>query len=262
VGEVNMPVRLDEPRHARADGARLRVVPPIHAEGGARRAEDDGRFGASHPARATIGPLDLCRALGRKLLDYGARTVRRAVERRRMNRIRRNPAALRRALRSAESVLVMCHGNIIRSPFATHLITQALVDRSPVSITSAGLEAVAGNPAHPAALRAATARSVDLTGHRASPAVPDRVAASDVIFVMDIPQIVAMRERFPASCGKTFLLTCLAPELPLEIDDPVNRDEAGFHACYEHIARAVRPIVRTLSATPARQQAVEKGATP
>jgi protein-tyrosine phosphatase len=203
--------------------------------------------------RSTIGPLDLCRALAQKLIDRVARAVCHAVERRRMNLIRRHPAGLRRALRSAESLLVMCHGNIIRSPFASQLISQALAGRSQVTVMSAGLGARSGNPAHPTALRAANARSVDLSGHHASAIVPDRVAASDVIFVMDVSQIAAMRERFPDASRKTFLLTCLAPELPLEIADPINGDEAAYHACYEHIARAVRPIIRALASTPVAQ---------
>jgi protein-tyrosine phosphatase len=205
--------------------------------------------GAARPS-AAIGPLDLCRALAQKLIDRGARAVCHAVERRRMNRVRRNPTVLRQALRSAEMLLVMCQGNIIRSPFATQLISQALAGRSPVTVTSAGLSARPGNPAHPTALRAANARSVDLSGHHASAAEADRVAASDVILVMDVSQLGVIRERFPDASRKTFLLTCLAPELPLEIADPINRDEAAYHACYEHIARAVRPIIRTLAAHP------------
>jgi protein-tyrosine-phosphatase len=223
-----------------SDAAILRVVPPI-------------RNDAGRGSGATIGPADLCRVLAQKLLKHGARAVSRVVERRRMNRIRRNPAALRRALRSAESLLVMCQGNIIRSPFAMQMIRQALVGRAAVAVTSAGLGAVPGTPTHPTALRAASARSVDLSSHHASAALAERVAASDVIFVMDVPQLVAMRERFPDALGKTFLLTCLAPELALEIEDPVNRGEAAYHTCYEHISRAVRPIIRTLAATPAAQ---------
>jgi len=207
------------------------------------------------PSAATIGPLDLCRGLAGKVLGRAVRVVSHAVERRRMNRIRRNPAALRGALRSAERLLVMCHGNIIRSPFATQLIQQALAGRSPVSVTSAGLGARPGHLAHPTALRAASARSIDLSGHHASAVLPDRVAESDVIFVMDLAQIVTMRERFPEARGKTFLLTCLAPELALEVADPVDRDEAAYHACYEHISRAVRPIIRALAATPAAPSA-------
>jgi protein-tyrosine phosphatase len=202
---------------------------------------------------AAIGPIDLCRGLAQSVIDRGARAVCHVIERRRMNRIRRNPAVLRRALRSAASVLVMCQGNIIRSPFAMRLITQALAGRSPVTVESAGLGARPGTPAHPTALRAAEARSVDLSGHHASTVGAEQVAASDVIFVMDVPQIAAMRERFPDASTKTFLLTCLAPELPLEIADPFDQDEVAYHACYEHIARAVRPIIRALAATPVVQ---------
>jgi len=204
---------------------------------------------------AAIGPLDLCRALAQRVIDRGARAVCHAAERRRMNQIRRHPAALRRALRSAERLLVMCHGNIIRSPFAMQLISQALAGRSPVTVLSAGLGARRGTPAHPTALRAANAHSVDLSGHHASAVAAELVAASDVIFVMDVSQIAAMRERFPEASRKTFLLTCLAPELPLEIVDPFDRDEAAYHVCYEHIARAVRPIIRTLVAAPVQSPA-------
>ena len=242
-------VVAEEFSHERSGGTLMDVYRSVTATSLA-----DGRCRPRQPSRANISGAGLCWGLARKLLDYGARTVSYAVERRRMNRIRRNPAALRKALRSADSLLIMCHGNIIRSPFATHLIKHALADRSPVSVVSAGLEAVAGKPTHPTALVTATARSIDLSGHHASPVVPDRVAASDVIFVMDIPQVVAMRRRFPDARGKTCLLTCLAPELPLEIDDPVNGDEAAFQACYDHISRAVRPIVRTLSATAVHRQ--------
>jgi protein-tyrosine phosphatase len=234
------------PVGARADEAMLRVVPSP----GRREA---ARFSTGRESRADITALGLCRGLARRLLDYGARTVACAVERRRMNLIRRNPAALKQSLRSAERLLVMCHGNIIRSPFAAHLLRQALAGRPSVSVVSAGLEAVPGKRAHPTALVTATTRRVDLSCHCASPVAPDRVTASDVIFVMDIPQLVAMRNRFPDARGKTFLLTCLAPELPLEIKDPINGDEAAFQVCYENISRAVRPIVRTPTNTPSRQ---------
>src|SRR6185295_8082392 len=149
---------------SRSDAAILRVVPSIRSEAG-------------RASGATIGPADLCRVLAQKLLKHGARAVSRVVERRRMNRIRRNPAALRRALRSAESLLVMCQGNIIRSPFAMQLIRQALVGRAPVAVMSAGLGAVPGTPAHPTARRAASARSVDLSSHHASAALAEWVAA-------------------------------------------------------------------------------------
>lgn len=197
--------------------------------------------------RRSVGALTLVRGFARKLLAYAARSVEHAVERRRMDRVRRNPTVLRTALQSAKSLLIVCHGNIIRSPFAACLVARALDNRRPISIASAGLEAVPGKSPHPTALLAAATRSVDLRGHTASLVSGNLVASSDLIFVMDVPQLVAMRQRFPDARGKTFLLTCLAPETPLEIGDPVEGGESMFQSCFSHIARAAAPIVQVLS---------------
>lgn len=88
---------------------------------------------------------------------------------------------------------------------------------------------------------------VDLRQHAAAPVTPDAVAAADIVFVMDVPQVADMVARFPDAREKTFLLTCLAPDAPLEIADPYAGDDSQFQACYEHICRSVRPLIRTLS---------------
>ena len=49
-----------------------------------------------------------------------------------MARIRRNPARIASRLRSARSVLILCHGNIIRSAFAARVVKAALNGRSRV----------------------------------------------------------------------------------------------------------------------------------
>jgi L-malate glycosyltransferase len=203
--------------------------------------------------RRHISALGLCRAFARSVLEFGMRSVRHALERRRMNGIRRNPVALRAVLKTAKSILIVCHGNIIRSPFAATLIAQALGEQASVSIASAGLEATPGRAPHPTALLTAAACRVDLRSHVASPLDPELVAKSDVIFVMEIPHLLAMQRRFSQARAKTFLLSCLAPEMPLEIRDPVDGDELVFQACFDHISRAVRPLVRVLSGTALRQ---------
>jgi len=63
---------------------------------------------------------------------------------------------------------------------------------------------------------------------------------------MDIPQLATVRHRFPQVRHKVFLLTSLAADTPLEIRDPVDGDDSQFQACFDHISRAVRPIVNTL----------------
>jgi glycosyltransferase involved in cell wall biosynthesis/protein-tyrosine-phosphatase len=200
--------------------------------------------------RGNVSVASLCTALPAVLLQRAWRKLRCACERLRAVRIRRNPEALTAALRSAKSILIVCHGNIIRSPFAARLVARALGAGAQVTVASGGLEAVSGRPPHATAVATATALGVDLADHVAAPVTPERVAASDVIFVMDVLQLLSMRQRFPDARAKTFLLTCLAPEASMEIIDPVDGDESVVRACYDHISKAVGPIVNVLTAAP------------
>jgi protein-tyrosine-phosphatase len=243
---------------AQAIGAAARetIEEAFSHEASGRAVVDAYREVVSGPATPAPGRpynLDtwtLCRELARGLLAYGWRRIshpiQTRIERRRMNWIRRHPADLTAALRAAQRILIVCHGNIIRSPFAARLIAQTLRSRARVSIASAGLEAVPGKPPHSTALEVATSRGVDLTGHTASPLTAEIVAASDAIFVMEADHLITMRKRFPAARAKTFLLTCLAADTPLEIQDPFAGDEPQFRACFDHISRAVDSIVLAL----------------
>lgn len=213
---------------------------------------------ASKPASATVvvgtdapGTLALGWLLLRGSVEYAAHTivetVRKATERARMMRIRRRPVALAAALPSAKNLLILCHGNIIRSPFTAARLSQRLAGRASVTVVSAGLGAVAGRPAHPTAVEAANPHRVDLGGHAARAVTSELVAASDVIFVMEIPQLLEVRRRFPGAYSRTFLLTCLAPRTPLEILDPFDQDEPVFRTCFDDISRATDAIADCLA---------------
>jgi glycosyltransferase involved in cell wall biosynthesis/protein-tyrosine-phosphatase len=199
-------------------------------------------------ANATdIGVPSIVSSLTRKCVAYVRRKIEHARERRQIDDVRRNPASVIATVKAAANILVVCHGNIIRSAFAARLMTQALGDPVAITISSAGLEAVPGRPCHPRAVLTAAPRGVDLSRHTAAPVASQQVARADVIFVMDIAQLTAFRQRFPEARSKTFLLTCCAPDSPLEIRDPVDGDELAFQACFDHITSAVHPIIRVLS---------------
>lgn len=171
-----------------------------------------------------------------------------AAERRRMRRVRRDPGTLVARLARARTVLIVCHGNIIRSPFTAALLARTLGAPGPVSISSAGLAAVDGKRAHPRAVLAATGHGVNLADHLAARVTREAVVTADVIFAMDVVQLAELRCRHAMTAAKTFLLTSLASEAPFEIVDPVQGDDAEFQACFTHISRAVRPIAGILSA--------------
>lgn len=202
-------------------------------------------------ASRRAGTLALVVALVRLLPARINRKLVLAADRWRMCRLRRNPAPLMSALQRATRILIVCHGNIIRSPFAARLVAHSVRHDGRVSIESAGLGAAAGSRVHPRALVAATAQNIDLSAHTAAPITQEAVATSDVIFVMDLPQLSEVRQRFPEARAKTFLLASLAPNTPLEVRDPVHGDQPLFVACYDHIARAVGPISCALGTEPA-----------
>jgi protein-tyrosine phosphatase len=170
-----------------------------------------------------------------------------ALARRVARRDRRNPERAVLALEAASRVLILCHGNIIRSPYAERAIARALGPDSHVEIRSAGLHAVHGTLSPVAPVLAADSFHVDLRDHSASAVTPEAVSDADVVFVMDVPQLAAMHRRFPAARHKTFLLSCLAPDTPLEVRDPVMGGQAICQNCFDHINRAVRPLVDALS---------------
>jgi protein-tyrosine phosphatase len=170
-----------------------------------------------------------------------------ALARRVARRDRRHPERAVLALQAASRVLILCHGNIIRSPYAERAIARALGAESRVAIRSAGLHAVQGTSSPVAPVLAAEAFQVNLRDHSASALTPEAVSDADVVFVMDVPQLAAMRRRFPAARHKTFLLSCLAPDTPLEVRDPVMGGQAICQNCFDHINRAVRPLVDALS---------------
>jgi len=56
-----------------------------------------------------------------------------------------------------------------------------------------------------------------------------------------------VRRLHPSAATKTFLLASLAADTPLEVRDPIDGDASVFQTCYEHITRAVQPLVRVLA---------------
>jgi L-malate glycosyltransferase len=203
--------------------------------------------GARRSRMRRVGTMTLASAPLRALARRVRSRTECALERRRMRRLGRAPRSAGQMLRSARSILVVCHGNIIRSPYAARLLSSAMNARRPISVASAGLEAEPGRPSHPTAIQIAAALGVDLSAHAAARISPEAVARADAIFVMDVPQLVAVKRRFPAARNKTLLLSCLASDAPLEIRDPVDAPPDGFRACYTDIARAIQPLARVLT---------------
>jgi protein-tyrosine-phosphatase len=112
------------------------------------------------------------------------------------------------------SILVVCTGNICRSPSAEGLLRRAFDQRlgpGVVTVSSAGT-AISwdGRPATAEAIQATAERGVDITGHRARTLDPRQIAEADLVIAMTRAHVAAVLAADPSAAGRTFTVNDLA----------------------------------------------------
>ena len=149
-------------------------------------------------------------------------------------------------LRSATSVMFVCHGNIIRSPLAAAAFARETSSRGrSVQVTSAGLGARPGDPADPRAIDSAEERGLRLESHRARTLDTAQVDGGGVIFVMDHLNLGRILNRFPAAADRVFLLGGCRPDgrvVLTEILDPVSGTLSDVRATHNEVVAATRLV--------------------
>lgn len=171
-----------------------------------------------------------------------ARALRHAPDRI-LHRLRRTAARRRVARARPRRLLVVCLGNICRSPYAAGVLERLLPGRE---IRSSGfLEANRSAPR--LAVSVAAERGVDLTGHASAHITPDVLDWADLVIVMDGRQ----GARASALASGALHLERLGDFDPRPIDtrtvpDPIERDRAFFEAVYDRIDACCGTIAREL----------------
>ena len=123
-------------------------------------------------------------------------------------------------------ILVVCTGNICRSPMAEGFLRAALEERlgdgAPV-VTSAGTAGWDGSGAMDESVRAARERGIDIGRHLARRLLPEMVQEADLVVCMAADHREAIVGAWPAAADKTFtikelvrLLEASSPTGPLE----------------------------------------------
>lgn len=157
-----------------------------------------------------------------------------------------------------ESVLVICHGNICRSPFAAAVIAQALPE---IRVSSAGFMGP-GRPAPDEAIAAAARCNIDLSSHRSSIVTPELVYGAAVIITMDAMQRREIHDRFGRLQRDLFVLGDFDPESTERraIRDPVTEPLPVFQEVYARIVRCVEVLERVVRR--ARRAQLERASYP
>ena len=149
-------------------------------------------------------------------------------------------------------ILMVCLGNICRSPTAEGVFRHLLTQEAPelqVEVDSAGTAGYhIGKPPDSRSRRAAMSRGVDLSELRARQVVPHDFACFDLILAMDRDNLGALEAMRPeGSRARVRLFLEYAPELGrLEVPDPYYGDASGFEEVLDLSTAASRGLIAAL----------------
>ncbi|MFQ3789809.1 low molecular weight protein-tyrosine-phosphatase [Halomonas sp. A29] len=145
------------------------------------------------------------------------------------------------------SILVVCRGNVCRSPVAAAMLQQRLPH---CQVSSAGLTALVGQGVEPSARALAESAGFDVSGHSARQLDAQHLAEADLVLVMSDEQRRMISERWPQAIGKVMRLGYwLAQGEGLDIPDPYRRPAEAFQRAHQLIDEACNQWIQRLSIT-------------
>jgi protein-tyrosine phosphatase len=158
----------------------------------------------------------------------------------------RRRAAHRRLRRGPmpRSILVLCYGNICRSPYAAERLRVLLGPASGApTVVSAGFHKF-GRPPPDTALAVAAERGVGMSEHRSRLVDDDMLRESDLVLVVAPAHATMLRRRFGHRKG-ALMLGDLDPR-PIDtrtIRDPLDQSDEVFRDVYDRIDRCLDTFV-------------------
>ncbi|EJD6401894.1 protein tyrosine phosphatase [Providencia rettgeri] len=131
------------------------------------------------------------------------------------------------------NILVVCMGNICRSPTGERLLQQYFPEKT---VHSAGIIAKNDRPAYDSAIRIAQQHSLSLENHQSRRLTSELCKKTDLILVMENDHIAKIHQLFPETRGKVMLFGQWINKT--EIPDPHKRSDEMFEHVYQLMERA------------------------
>ena len=133
------------------------------------------------------------------------------------------------------SILVVCVGNICRSPTAQALLQNKLANTK-IRVTSAGIGALVGKPVDATAAEVMHAAGYAVPDHTARQLTPDMLREADLILVMENRHLQSIHAMAPQARGKAMLLGKWLDNT--EVPDPYRQQRPAFEHVFRVMAQA------------------------
>lgn len=217
-----------------------------------RETWDNARLGDPRPilleVRQTLS--DEGRSAVRWAKERGVRAWARFATRRRL-----------RSLRAPERVLILCHGNVCRSPYAAARLA-ASVGPDEGEVRSAGFLPRPGRTAPEDFLSVAARRGVDLSQHRSCTLLAGDLTWATLVVIMDRQNFHFLRERSPSHAASALWLAVFAGNHHPEIADPYGASEEEMGRILDRIDASVQALANALRASRAARSMADSGESP
>jgi protein-tyrosine phosphatase len=146
-------------------------------------------------------------------------------------------------------VIVVCTGNICRSPMAAGLLAHHLPEdlRSTIEVTSAGTNALQGYPAQDYAVETMSRIGVDICGHRARQLTKEMACSADLILAMEMGHLWFVQRWGEIQQHRMRLLLEFDPKArSRQVADPYGGPLSAYQTCLKTLQPAIEGVVNAL----------------
>jgi protein-tyrosine phosphatase len=145
-------------------------------------------------------------------------------------------------------ILMVCLGNICRSPLAEGILQQKAIDAGlNWTVESAGTNSYhLGEPPHPLSQKVATINGIDISSQRARRFTADDIKAYDKIYALaaDVLDDIRSISKNKFDAGKVdLLMNELHPGKDMDVPDPYYGPEKGYHEVFDMITDVCNVII-------------------
>jgi protein-tyrosine phosphatase len=142
-----------------------------------------------------------------------------------------------------KSILILCTGNICRSPIAEGLF-RARLKRKEILVGSAGVAAMVGWPADDMAIEVMREAGLDIRAHRARQVTLPMLNQHDLVLTLDQTHSDWVNRMYPQFRGRVHKV--LKWRDNRDVEDPYCQPKSAFEQSYEDIELGLEDWLKRL----------------